>query len=1441
MKYVVGTLLSFWVFLLIGGAAYAESEAKEITDTFNEIDAAASILLGEVADYNVPAQFQCPPAIPNKKDTRAELSTLSRRYNVLNTRTRALRNRNNLLGRAGEGQIGDRFRHRVKIVDEDGNLGLNVDLERRENPITDDQFANLQKLLDGIRDALRQHYNAVRAAPPPDRECDPTKDPIRAVTLTPSGAVEPGATANVSVTASASSGKAITITKVTVTGVEAMAEAGASPAYTINGLGTANATIVFDVAKIRADRGYPITVTIEGRPVGVPGPGFTTGRQNTNITVKNVAPTITSAAFSFSVKPGEQVSLDGEIVIVDRNADDKNVNEIDRNRVRLMDHPDDLKTLPFSAFSRFSSKRQTAFDPSKGEYTFKVKREANVERPHAHGVFTPIIRVFDRGTPQLNASQPVSITVENVAPQAWLRPTPRDGFHSNDGIPVGLVGMVRDDNGADDIEDITINASAAGGGTYALARGTIVRTTSDENGFSFKINPDTFAHTRNSGLHRITAVAEDGKGPNDSPPNKTAFETAIHVGNDAPEIGAIGYMTGTETIILKEVCPRDLITVGAQVSDREGDTVKVSATILPGGTPEELKKQNPNDRTHTLIMLAPATPGEYRIIIQVEELDTNEKKKASTATTNRELILKVLPCGDEEKDPPGIAMDPPPPINVAIGGLPPGGGIKIVPQPPALPGEPNTDAAIAVGLSELLGNSWLIDTIMGVDPASEESMTQTAIGTIVTPLLEDYVAQTPGLEHHSGVVPEGEFICVGSVYKPPVMADPFNPVKAIEDLFALNDEIETLVIDLATGGPTYEAWFLADSLNLLSNEFGDRVPMYQEGSVVPRKSNEANQNAIDAERNILQNQADALKQRKDAMEAVRDSYEEQLETAINAGNDAEIDRLRGVLNDLTEVQEAIAAESTPVFERLNQLEADIIAGRADESSAIAQEINDAAWTDIAEAYGFNTDVQDAKQWTNWVTRWVSVGSEVSYGNDRLVRMSELSLVSAEVKLDIVDGLLEDAEVGSFRETVLNRTRSQLATQRDSAQQHLDSLSAITGAGFVIDGVLYATGGVVVNAGKKIIVGGASKALGTRAATATANTLDSSVIQLTKQVTGRSSASGAGASAGSAAARESTESVVSSSSDILTDAFGAGQPNLDMAVNQAAIDFAQNPTAAGFRAAVADAGLTPPVRGADVTPQWGAMWVNFADDVLPGIVGSTDDIIFRSADEVFDASATIYPLSSADDPYWAAYRALEDAGLRGRQAFNSPEGQRIAQYWDDFFKNLAASPDRAAALRTAQDIAGERGLQRFLKELREQVMDDMFEGNSDFFGLTPIFLLPFLQDGASEAPSQAKADSLGRVSLQTAKAHNLFSRSDWGDLGLSYDIPASDSFTSAAGLYAFGTGTDISVRGLGNPTDLRVGDRTVHYYTPNIVGFDASVDYSTSLFADPCWSKKGGER
>ena len=602
----------------------------------------------EAVSNSLPAQYACPPGTP---DRAADLQ-----------RVDALRNRSNQLGRR-VGQLRRSYQQSINVRTVLGETTAR-DLEALD-------FGS--RNLDAMRQA-QQRVNAsiasltqtINSKPRTAAECDGKDDPIASISFAPRS-VEPGKRVTAQISARTASGAAVNISKVDVTGFDAFSKVERK--QTPGGA----ASITFKIDDVRRQGPFQVGITVQGTPAGAPaGASGTRYNQRFNYTVANAAPTIVSMPPAPSANPGEDVSISGEIVIIDTNADDDNRDEITRQNIKLEGHPVGLNTTPDSAFERSLSVTNRTHDPKTGRYTYKVERNATAKYPHPHGKFETGINVTDKDGK--SAGEPIAITINNTPPEPrFTSPrAPNNGFHSGDGKTVSIKGTVKDANGWEDIESIEIDATAAGGGTYRMHDGvkTLDVTQTGDDSVRFEIVPDNFPHTDDSGQHTIQATAGDDGAPElGVAAAPTPFTAFITVGNSAPEVGAIGFLSGTQLVPTKRICPGDLFTAAAQVKDDEGDALKVTATILPGGAPQELKLE-PGGSTYVGDIRAPDAPGDYTIQFDAVETGTNDPKK-----NLRSMQITVEVCGDPKEEEPKIAMgndaEPADTTEVAIGNTPP--------------------------------------------------------------------------------------------------------------------------------------------------------------------------------------------------------------------------------------------------------------------------------------------------------------------------------------------------------------------------------------------------------------------------------------------------------------------------------------------------------------------------------------------------------------------------------------------------------------------------------------------------------------------------------------------------------------------------------------------------------------------------------------------------
>ena len=712
-----------------------QMNAAQLRSAFDLLSGEASDLMVDLGSYraSLPPSFECPPAQPNKDSFNAELNGYAARLANLKRRQGVIDTQRGILGNAGEGQLGSGFVDQL--------LGGGSVL------VTDAEMAQLRTLLTQIEQALQRDRNQLTSAPPSARDCNPPADPINAIAFN-APSKEPGENVRAQISATTASGKAVIIGSVTIAGIN---EVGA-PAG-VGGLGTANATYDFDIAKVRRQGPFTLSVTVTGVPAGAPAKTPAASRSlAVTYSVLNVAPRIETIPADPSAKPGDALTLQGQVVVVDRNADARNPGEIATGGVGLSGHPAGLETTPAQAFQRFTAVRLTSHDPATGRYVFDVNRAGTLRKPHAHGTFPTKVTVADRRGEK--AQKDVTLIVENVAPGLNLRVGPPRNFHSGDGLQVVVAGSVSDDNGADDIEEIEVNALPAGGATYLLSAGSVVKEPNPTpTGFAFRIDPPSFGHTNNTGVHPITSQARDGGAPEQGKPAPLVANSNsdITVDNLAPEIGPIGFIRDAGPVAsTKPVCPGDPITLGVLVRDPEGDALEVKAQIVETGATVTLQIK-PGEKTHTGVIAAPMTPGQYTIRFIVTEVGVNKPN----SVTSGNLPLTVVACGLRTASPGRTGVAPPGPASGAVAasgqgaGQGAGGGavvitgaagsqVKIGPAPPALPGEAPAYLPLIFDYARLLQMAAILDAIRkpGAD-ASLPPLTQLVLQTFWAQYLLD--------------------------------------------------------------------------------------------------------------------------------------------------------------------------------------------------------------------------------------------------------------------------------------------------------------------------------------------------------------------------------------------------------------------------------------------------------------------------------------------------------------------------------------------------------------------------------------------------------------------------------------------------------------------------------------------------------------------------------
>ena len=645
----MATVIAVAPLAIVQSAVAQDARATAIYEEGLSINGAIATLRIDVQTTlnGLPASYACPPGTPARagdvtaaQALKGRVTQISRRISVLQREYNDAINDRSVLGETSAGAL------------ESLDFGTA-------------NLAAMRSAQQAVGRDIGALERTIASRPKTEAECDGTDDPVASISFAPAS-VEPGTRVNAAISARTASGKAVNISSVTVTGMDAFAtlENTRTPG------GAAN--ITFKTDDVRRQGPFSVGITVQGAPAGAPASATGTRyTQRFSYTVANAAPRIISMPEAPSAEPGEDVSLSGDIVIIDTNADDRNGSEIVQQNVKLDGHPAGLVTTPDGAFGRNLAVTNRRHDPTTGQYTFKIERSASAKYPHAHGTFGTSVSVADRDGK--STSQAFDITILNTPPEPrFTSPrAPGNAYHSGDGEMVAISGTVKDANGRDDIASIEIDATDAGGGAYRMFDGvkTLDVTPAGDDTVRFEIVPDEFPHTDDSGRHEIRASAGDDGAPEQNvAATTTPFSTFITVGNTAPEVGAIGFLSGTQVVPTKRICPGDLFTAAAQVKDAEGDTLKVTATLLPGGQPQELKKSD-GSNTYVADIRAPDAPGEYTIRFDAVETGTNDPKQ-----NLRSMELTVEVCGDPEEAPKaaiGEDVDADPETQVALGNTEP--------------------------------------------------------------------------------------------------------------------------------------------------------------------------------------------------------------------------------------------------------------------------------------------------------------------------------------------------------------------------------------------------------------------------------------------------------------------------------------------------------------------------------------------------------------------------------------------------------------------------------------------------------------------------------------------------------------------------------------------------------------------------------------------------
>lgn len=1245
------------------------SRAAQLRQRFEVLKTEASEALGQAAGIrdDWPARFACPPEEPNKEGEEAEIRQVRSRIGRALLELRQIDDARLLLGRAGEGQVSQGAKAGLL----EGLFGKGA---AQRDLIDETEIADLRQTLENARSGLERIARELAARPATRQDCDPRRDPIAAITWN-APSRRPGTNVNAAVSATTRSGAPVNISAVTVIGIDEIGTAGL-----VGGLGTANATYGFRIADVRRHGPFTLYVEVSGVPVGAPaGSPPISHRIRVTYDVANAPPVIVSAPTIEPAEPGESLTLSGQLVVRDSNADSRNVRELRQAAISLSGHPAGLETVPGDAFSRFQRVRLVSHDPGTGEYVFDIERPAAARDIHPHGTHSTEIIVTDAKGAE--ARKTVDIRIENVAPELTYTIRPRRHFHSGDGQMVTIAGRVRDRNGADDIAELELDASRAGGTRYTLGSGTIRRRSqgASEDGFGWETVPQSFGHTDERGEHPITGEARDGGAPEQGRPDplKDVRDSSITVTNLAPEIGAIGFLTNFQMIPgRKEVCPRDLIRVGAQVEDPEGDALRVEAVIVETGETTELARE-PGARTYTGHVLAPARPGNYTIEFRVVESDRVDPQSAA-----RSIELIVKPCGpgeEEEEQPPIGAVDDLPPITVAG---PPGSEVKVTTPAPALPGETPVWWNDVFQYARLLKYAALVDDLNLVLGGPTKGLPIT-LG-VLDLFYKDMILGAPAqlLEDGGGGGGDPDDCGFGDG-EGPVFNERLSANVLLRDV--LYDAFEESLFEfLETEGANappdavqveidreYEEW--------IDREFGERAV----SDAAP-----AAQEVASAERARLQSKFDDLAERQSRIGNAIRNINEAIEAVDDPGDRA---RLRGQKAELEGYADAISQESTDLATRLNGLDADRMNARTELRTEISQRVNQAASEAIAGIIGEDASLQDIKDNVTWGTRWLSLGSKMQYETSRTTRTADRELAAAGVKLEIVEGLLDQAAPGTDTHDILNEMKQRYERQKTAAEQLLGANAALSAAGYVSDVGLIVSGGLLAKGLTTLIGKTTAATLGQQASARVVTAVsETGITQLAKNALGRGGAEAAAATGTSAVATQATSRVA--------------QESLEAAANAS--------RTGALTRTLENAGM----KLSDEIETVGEMLRRLADDVPDGTsLRQAATEIERLAAEQFGGNQ------------WRALEHLESLVLDDvLQIPRTPVTEAVAQAMDD------------AVYRARQ----------FTKPLTDWVDDVLFESGSgaQWVAAVPFLVALLAQEGSAAEPAQAKIGSSGRAKL-----------------------------------------------------------------------------------------------
>ncbi|MCP4507954.1 MAG: hypothetical protein GY826_16380 [Fuerstiella sp.] len=104
-------------------------------------------------------------------------------------------------------------------------------------------------------------------------------------------------------------------------------------------------------------------------------------------------------------------------------------------------------------------------------------------------------------------------------------------------------------------------------------------------------------------------------------------------------------------------------------------------------------------------------------------------------------------------------------------------------------------------------------------------------------------------------------------------------------------------------------------------------------------------------------------------------------------------------------------------------------------------------------------LQDAKDKTTGVTKYLSVGSEMQQQTSRTTRVADRQRAEALARLKVIEGRLDDKDITAEQRKIYQDKHDMASLQLEGAERMLQDNARITAAGYAIDGAGLISGGI----------------------------------------------------------------------------------------------------------------------------------------------------------------------------------------------------------------------------------------------------------------------------------------------------------------------------------------------------------------------------------------------